>query len=190
MTFSSAKNPTMHPETLFGLVAATHKHFIASMTSGTTFKTVCALDKLFTPANQTIFLSFCKPRRKEKKCEEVVEQLSAISKEFTECKNLAAVCFSLQTDVVPEGITVITEGGNERCTVDPATPIGAVQLDFVKSKMTCGDPTCTVDHSDIPLRIIPGCHKGPTLTLYEDGVISIVCMICGDTVMRVKVADK
>lgn len=57
-------------------------------------------------------------------------------------------------------------------------PLCAEDLDRVQASK-CGDPECTLDHSQMPAVLSTPCHPGaPMFLTYKDGIVVTHCCVC------------
>lgn len=116
-----------------------------------------------------------------------------LAKEYGEYKALVAFAEELDSTKPPDGIEVVDmPDGTKKTKSDPEVPVTVRHLDFLREvhALSCGDPECTADHTDLPMIIRSPCHSMiPAMTLYKDGEILMVCGLCRNQFMKIKVAS-
>lgn len=112
-------------------------------------------------------------------------QLKTFVADFHEFPNISRLANELKEK--PQ--RVASEKGQAIMAQDPKGYI----VDELEERAShgCGDPHCTIDHSEIPMLLPPTCHPNmPVHATYHNGTVQLVCAVCGSFVTNIKVADE
>lgn len=118
--------------------------------------------------------------------ETFVTRVDALAQEYQDYTAFRALFEALEAPA-PIYTSTVTDGLRH---VSTARCLCAEDLDEIKAG-GCGDPNCTVDHSTVPLPMLPSCHPRMAMSVvYDKGELTMYCSLCKNFVTSVKVANR